>query len=101
MAEKTYRLTAASYDQPQVDPDEWVAQGRPAGAYPVKTYRAGDVIEPRTDGERDRLLSLGVLEEVEEDAQSSEDAEREIEVRRQELDQEQQSLAPKRKSSKG
>jgi hypothetical protein len=86
-----YKLTG-HYDQPRVDPDEWVAQGRPVGAYPTRTYRPGDVIEFRNDEERDRLVSLGVVEEVEQES-SREDQQRQVDERRKEQESEQRQAS--------
>lgn len=86
-----YRLTGI-YDQPLVDPFEWIAQGRPVGAYPTRTYRPGDTIDFRDDEERDRLLSLGVVEEAPEQ-QSAEDQQRQIEERREAAQQEQRDAS--------
>lgn len=82
-----YRFTGASYDQPRVDPDEWVALGRPAGAYPTKTVTTGEVIEFRNAEEKERLLGLGVVEEVPA-GQSSEEQAAQIEQRRRALESE-------------
>lgn len=86
-----YRLTGI-YDQPLVDPFEWIAQGRPVGAYPTRTYRPGDTIKFRDNEERDRLLSLGVVEEAPEGT-SSEDQQREIEERRKAAEEEQRDAS--------
>lgn len=96
----SYRLTG-NYDQPQVDPDKWLADGRPAGSYPTKTLRPGDPIEFRNAEEKKRLLELGVVEEVEESAQSAEDAEREIEARRKELESQAEQAASKSRRKSG
>lgn len=94
-----YRLTG-TYDQPLVDPFEWVSQGRQAGTYPTRTYRPGDPIEFRNDEERDRLLSLGVVEEAPEGT-SGEDQQREIEERRKAAEAEQRDASQgTQKSSK-
>lgn len=86
-----YRMTGI-YDQPLVDPDEWVAAGRPVGTFPTRTFRPGDVIEPRNSEERDRLLELGVVEKVEESSTAA-DHERQIEERRKAQEAEQREAS--------
>lgn len=87
----SYRMTGI-YDQPLVDPDEWIAQGRPVGAFPTRTLRPGDPIKFRDDAERDRLMELGVVEEVE-GQDTPVDHEKQIEERRKEQEKEQREAS--------
>ncbi len=94
---KVLKLIAGSYDQPQEGDD-------PPDKRKLYTYRAGDVVKPRDDEERKRLLELGAVEEVDQESGSPDQAAEQVRARQEQADREAESQAkldpaPKRRKS--
>lgn len=87
MAKKTLRLIADSYDQRQGDkPDS-----------PLKAIAKGELFEPRSQEEYDRLVDSGAAEDP---AELQKRAEEELESRREQLEAEKAQIDEQLKGAK-